>query len=248
MNVIELKFYNNYLKKNKTVLLSLPQDFIKNGKYDLYLLHDGKDLFNYNNSQLIKHLNQKNAVVIGIAAEDDIDRLNEYSSYQNQAVVEVLSVALLKNNHLINGKIGGLGTQYLQLVVNIINQIKTDYSFTVNNFNVIGCSMSGYISLEMLNFNSIKINNLYVMSPAIWFNEAILNTLKVKNFTLNKIYLWAGKKENRFFKNKIITNYEQNVLKLEKIFFEKKINLSVIIDDNGGHGWQWWVPYLLTII
>lgn len=238
MKITELYFNSPYFNSPKKILLNLPENFKQNNEYDFYLLHDGQELFNFNNFQLIKHLNDKQVITIGICAEDEISRLNEYSSYTNDKIAPLFN--------LPNLILGGLGRKYINFIDNIIDKIQSEYHFKIKNFNIIGCSMGGFITLEMLNFSSRKINNLYIMSPAIWFNPQILSDLN--NFNINKVYLWVGKKENRFFKYKIETNYESNLILLKAILLKNKVNLNVVIDNDGGHGWQWWVPYLATII
>lgn len=243
INKIDSKFLN----VNKDIIIALPTIFNQNIAYDVYLVFDGKDmLLNSNNNILFE--NNSNCIFIGLSSTNNMTRFNDLSTYTNDDV----KILMVKHfPELSKSKIsflGGNGNNYLAFITNeVIPFVANNFKVKIKNLSAIGCSLGAYFCLQMLYLSKLQFAKMLLFSPAIWFNQQIIEDLKTKvlnNGQPLKIELWVGKKEPKFFEGKLVTNYESNTIQLQNILHNRKIISNLVIDENGSHGFKWWIKYI----
>lgn len=245
------KIFSKFLNQEITFLLVLPNDFNINNEYNIYFVFDGNSLLTGDNSILKK--NYGNKIFIGIDFEDDVDRFNKLSLYQNTLIVDAMAQKfhyLTKNNVRV---IGGNGVNFNNFLIEEIIKYLHLSNIKIKDLNLIGCSMGAYFSLQMLFLNEyINFVNVYLFSPSIWFNEEIIKDLKENKLNNNlnfNVNLWVGLKEPKLFAKKIPINYYEDALKVKEVLEEKgNTKLNFVIDKNGSHGFKWWSHYIINFI
>lgn len=239
-------FVSNILNTNKDIIIVLPTNFNENCKYDIYLVFDGKELILNNEKNILT--NNSNKIFIGISSTNNFFRFNDLSSYHNEAVKNLMTKHFPQLNNINITTLGGNGINYASFITNeVIPFLVTDFKIKFKTLNAIGCSMGAYFCLQMLYLTNLQFKKMILFSPAIWFNKTIMEDLTTKilnnNYPLT-IILWVGKKEPKFFAGKLLTNYENNTIALQKNLINKNITTNIIIDSNGSHGFKWWINYM----
>lgn len=238
----------NVIIKNQLINLCLPKDFNSDWEYSLYLVFDGNELLTKENLNILNK-NKSKKIFIGLNNDNNVIRFNNLSTYHNKTVKELMikyfpELKLIKNDYL-----GANGQQYLEFIKNdLLNWIINNKKIKISDLNLLGCSMGAYFSLQLLYLSNLTFKKVYLFSPSIWFNENILDDLKIKKINNNMeltINLWVGLKEPKFFEKKITTNYYQNTLVVKNILeTQPKIKVNFFIDENGGHGFKWWINFI----
>lgn len=244
---IQIISYNSkILNMNKDIIIALPHNFEETKSYITYLVFYGKELLlnDYN----ILNNNNIDCVYIGISSTNNMTRFNDLTTYNNSEIKTLMAkyFPILDSSNI--NSLGGDGLNYLAFIENeVLTLLTNKFKLKITSLNTIGCSLGAYFCLQMLYCSSLTFKTMILLSPAIWFNQQIINDLTIK--TLNKkqpitIKLWVGKKEPKFFEGKIKTNYESNAIKLKELLLSRNISTTIMIDDNGSHGFKWWINYL----
>jgi len=238
-----IAFASSYLKTTTEVIIALPSGFKITQAYDVYLVFDGKDLLLNHSANILAN---NNCVFIGLSSTNNMTRFNDLSTYTNYNVAKVMLKYFpqLKNSdHL-----GGNGLNYFHFISQeLLVWFKNDYHLQIKTLNALGCSMGAYFCLQMLYLGDLTFTKMVLLSPAIWFNKQIFHDLTNKLLNNNHqltIQLWVGKKEPKFFEGQILTNYLDHTLTLQTILTAKNYHLNLTIDDNGGHGFKWWIKFI----
>ncbi|WP_308149799.1 alpha/beta hydrolase-fold protein [Spiroplasma sp. AdecLV25b] len=241
-----ISYASKTLTMNKDIIIALPPNFEETKSYVTYLVFDGKDLL-LNNHNILTN-NNSNCVYIGISSTNNMTRFNDLAMYTNSEVKTLMTkyFPILTSSNI--NSLGGNGENYLAFIENeVLPFVTNKFKLKIISLNALGCSMGAYFCLQMLYCSSLTFNTMILLSPAIWFNEQIFNDLAIKALNKNQpltIKLWVGKKEPKFFEGKISTNYESNTICLEQLLISHKIITTIMIDNNGSHGFKWWINYL----
>ncbi|WP_339043297.1 alpha/beta hydrolase-fold protein [Spiroplasma endosymbiont of Apeira syringaria] len=250
MNNYDVKVDNiksKFLNINKDIIIALPSIYDQNIAYEVYLVFDGKDMLLNSNSNILFE-NNSNCIFIGIGSTNNMTRFNDLATYTNDDVKILMTKYFpeLKKSNI--DFLGGNGKNYLEFIINeVIPFVIKKFNLKIKNLNAIGCSLGAYFCLQMLYLSKLQFTKLLLFSPAIWFNSQIIEDLKTKVLNNNQpliVELWVGKKEPKFFEGKLVTNYESNTIELKKILTNRKITTNLVIDENGAHGFKWWIKYI----
>lgn len=236
---------SKFLNINKDIIVVLPTSFKRSIDYEVYLVFDGKDMLLSSNNILE---NNNNCIFIGISSTNNMTRFNDLTTYTNDDVKILMTKHFPELSKSNTRFLGGNAKNYLAFITNeVLPFIINNYKLQIKNLNAIGCSLGAYFCLQMLYLSKLQFNKLLLFSPAIWFNPLIINDLETKVLNHNqplKVELWVGKKEPKFFEGKLITDYEKNTIELQKILTNRKIISNLVIDENGSHGFKWWIKYI----
>lgn len=236
---------SKFLTIKKDIIIALPNNFKQGSAYEVYLVFDGKDML-LNTNNILE--NNNNCIFIGISSTNNMTRFNDLTTYTNNDVKTLMTKYFPELINSNTSFLGGNAKNYLAFITNeVLPFAINNYQFKIKNLNAIGCSLAAYFCLQMLYISKLQFNKLLLFSPAIWFNPLIINDLTTKILNNNQpltVELWVGKKEPKFFEGKLITNYEKNTIELQKILTSKKIISNLVIDENGGHGFKWWIKYI----
>lgn len=248
MNNYHVKINNinsKFLNINKEIIIALPTTFKQSIDYEVYLVLDGKEML-LNSNNILE--NNNNCIFVGISSTNNMTRFNDLATYTNDDVKILMTKYFPKLSESNTSFLGGNAKNYLAFIINeVLPFVINNYHLKIKKLNAIGCSLGAYFCLQMLYLSKLQFNKLLLFSPAIWFNPLIINDLKSKVLNNNqplKIELWVGKKEPKFFEGKLITNYEKNTIELQKILTNRKIISNLVIDENGSHGFKWWIKYI----
>lgn len=233
--------------KNQVVNLALPKNFSFAEKYSLYLVFDGNELLANQEHNILSN-NSSNKVFVGLNSSNDALRFNNLATYHNATVKTLMTkhfpeLAVSEDNYL-----GGQGQVYLDFIetelIPFLTQIK---KIQIADFNLLGCSMGAYFSLQMLYLSSLTFKKVYLFSPSIWFNETILNDLKTKILNHNSSLitnLWVGLKEPKLFEKTIKTDYYQDAINIKTILTTRNITTNFFVAETGSHGFKWWIDFI----
>lgn len=241
-----INYNSKILNMNKDIIIALPPNFQETKEYVTYLVFDGKNLL-LNDHNILTN-NNSNCVYIGISSTNNMTRFNDLTMYTNSQVKTLMTkyFPILATSDI--NSLGGKGENYLRFIENEVLPFLTNkFKLKIVSLNTLGCSLGAYFSLQMLYYSSLVFKIMILLSPAIWFNEQIINDLMTKPLNKNQpltIKLWVGKKEPKFFEGKIGANYESNTLRLKSLLLARNITTAITIDNNGSHGFKWWIDYL----
>ncbi|WP_342275682.1 alpha/beta hydrolase-fold protein [Spiroplasma endosymbiont of Nebria brevicollis] len=241
-----ISYASKMLSVNKDIIIALPPNFEETKSYVTYLVFDGKDLL-LNDHNILTN-NNSNCVYIGISSTNNMTRFNDLTTYTNSEVKTLMTkyFPILATSDI--NSLGGNGKNYLAFIENeVLTFITNKFKLKITSLNALGCSLGAYFCLQMLYCSALTFKTMILLSPAIWFNEQIINDLFIKTLNKNQpltIKLWVGKKEPKFFEGKINANYESNSIRLEQLLISRKITTTIMIDKNGSHGFKWWINYL----
>ncbi|WP_425380973.1 alpha/beta hydrolase-fold protein [Spiroplasma endosymbiont of Polydrusus pterygomalis] len=236
---------SKFLSIKKDIIIALPITFNRSINYEVYLVFDSKDML-LNSNNILE--NNNNCIFIGINSPNNMIRFNDLATYTNDDVKILMTKYFPELSKSNTTFLGGNAKNYLAFITNeVLPFVINNYQLQIKNLNAIGCSLAAYFCLQMLYLSKLQFNKLLLFSPAIWFNPLIINDLTTKVLNNNQpltVQLWVGKKEPKFFEGKVITNYEKNTIELQKILTNRKIISNLVIDENGAHGFKWWIKYI----
>lgn len=233
--------------KQQIVNLALPKNFNSTKKYHVYLVLDGKEMLTDLKYSILTN-NRSNSIYVGLNSTNNATRFNNLATYHNQQVKQLLTKHFPELNHSESDYLGGQGQVTIDFISkDLLPWLIKNQKIQIADLNFIGCSMGAYFSLQMLYLSNLTFKKVALFSPSIWFNQQILTDLKMFDINGNEdiiINLWVGRKEPKLFEKTIATNYLLDATKLQAILATKSnIKLNFFIDDNGSHGFKWWINF-----
>ena len=220
------------LNLKRRIWVYLPPDYKTSKKsYPVLYMHDGQNIFDVATSyagewevdETLNRLQKENGlelIVIGIDNGDE-NRMNEYSPWENPAVLNPQGDAYLK-----------FIVETLKPKVDSTFRTKTDKSNTA----IMGSSMGGLIShYAGLNYSD-TFGRIGVFSPSFWISEKGFENAKKKSSSAhNKMYFLMGSREG----SDMIDNMERmkNVM-LSNGFESDNQNYDIV--EGGTHSENFW--------
>lgn len=215
--------------RERTIRVFLPRNYFTTDRaFPVLYMQDGQNLFDPETSyggrdwQIAKTMDKmplaKQVIIVGID-NGESNRINEYAPFESK-----------------NG--GGEGDAYLQFIVETLkpfidNEYRTQPQREATG--IAGSSMGGLISFYAgLRYSDI-FGKIGPMSPALWFNPAVLDMLQDNIEPKSLFYVVASKTELKSMEGT-----------LQKIYWGLKNNgwsdeqIHVIVRDRGTHSEVFW--------
>ena len=229
VHIIDTAFFIPQLNSYRRIWIYLPHSYDASGKkYPVLYMQDGQNVFDNATSgygewgvdEALDTLEHKSKEIIVVAIDHGGNkRLNEYAPYDME-------------------KYGrGEGNAYVDFLV------KTLRPFINKNYRtkkcgkhhfIAGSSMGGLISLYAILKYPKKFGGAGIFSPAFWINPQLKNIDpgKIKKIK-NKVYFFAGMKENEFMVPDMLQVFEQ-------LREHSKAKMHVVVRSEGKHNETTW--------
>lgn len=237
----------NFSLNDQLINLALPKDFNNTKQYSLYLVFDGNELLTNQETNILTN-NNTNKIYVGINNPNDVIRFNNFSTYHNQLVKNLMIRRFPELKNSKTDYLGGNGQNTINFIINdLLPWLKNIKKIQIIDLNLLGCSMGAYFSLQLLYLSTLKFKKVYLFSPSIWFNKNILDDLQKNKLNQNiplTVNLWVGLKEPTMFEKQILTNYLQDTKIVKAILQSHKFEVNFFIEETGSHGFKWWINFI----
>lgn len=220
--------YSPQLQLQRKIRVYLPPSYASGQRYySVVYMHDGQNVFNQGDafgrpwhieSIIDKMPIRKQAIVVAIDNGGG-ERMNEYAPYRR-------------------GQKGGKGHAYLQFITETIKPWVDARYRTLGSADhtwLVGSSLGGLITLYGGLMFPQTFGKVGVLSPAIWFNPAVLNQAPSSSLRDSRFYVAGSKTESSGMESGLQRTYWR--LKDLGVSDDR---LKVIARDRGGHNEAFW--------
>lgn len=221
-------FHMPQLGRHRRVRVYLPPGYTRADRYfSVLYMHDGQNLFHAGEAfarpwQLGRILDKmplnKQAIVVAID-NGGADRIDEYAPYR-------------RRNR------GGQGQAYLQFIVETLKPfIDREYRTLAypEHTWLVGSSLGGLISFYGGLAYPGTFGKIGVLSPAFWFNPAVLKQAPSASLSANRFYIAGSRTESAGMEHTL----QQTYWRLKALGLPDE-RLTVVVRDRGRHNEAFW--------